>query len=309
MRETSSLASAHRHQQLPTSLMQRLEMTEHLARQALAQADLPPAHGRVAGRGSGRRAHAIVLAWFSLGVLASCAMGTGTVVGLRALAAGGTPPAWAAVASAIARWVRVPSAQSAPQADAKASAGSQTAEVILDRSTKAPVPLALAVTGPENLPIEIVVSGVPTGVRLSHGAPLGPSTWALSRADLDGLDLLLDDTAPQAFDLSIGVRAPTGVATAGSVVQVRLAASTPVQQAVARDELPPEPPATGKVVDTTDVPELASAEMLPAAPVAPPVARRDPPRAETAPVNKTGPAPPAKMDWPEGAMGLGAVPH
>ena len=100
MRETASLASSFERQRLPAGLMQRLEMMQQLALQATAsdgRKPQVPALPRLPRRG----AQVIVLAWFSLGVLASGAAGVGALFGLRALEAGGTPLTWASVRGSL----------------------------------------------------------------------------------------------------------------------------------------------------------------------------------------------------------------
>lgn len=190
--------------------MQRLDMMWHLARQAQAKVQ---AKGRRAAttvrRGPRPGAQAVVLAWFSLGVLTSGAAGVGALMGLRALEAGGTPVTWRAVGETLGAARRPDRAWN-------------RAEIAIDRSARAIAPLGLEVTGAGALPFEVILDGVPAGVRLSRGAPVAPSTWVVGRADLKGLHLILDDAAPETFELRIAVTAPTGVATRGSIVQVHL---------------------------------------------------------------------------------------
>jgi hypothetical protein len=108
-------ASLFRRQKLPTSLMHRLDFMQHLALEAAARAE-----GRMPGalvvyrplpppRPPRLSAQAIVLTWFSLGVLTSGAIGAGTFLGLRAIADGGPLMTWAA-------WAKPPSAASVPGA-------------------------------------------------------------------------------------------------------------------------------------------------------------------------------------------------
>jgi hypothetical protein len=66
----------------------------------------------------------------------------------------------------------------------------------------------------------------------------------LGRDDLGGLSLVLDDTAPAAFDLRVALSAPPGTGAAGSIVQVRLT-----------DGAEPRPVAAGM----SDGPHIASA--------------------------------------------------
>jgi len=224
MRETVSLASSYGRRELPVSLMQRLEHMQHLALVAKAQAagqtprQSPP-------RGARRGAHVVVLAWFSLGVIASGAMGAGAVVWLRTLAAGDPS---AVVAPAVASW-------SHPRADW------DTVHVTLDRGQRMRAPLALQVTGASGGAFEVVMHGLPAGVRPSRGAPFGEGTWMLKPADLDGLYLTLDDTVADAFDVKIAVLTSAGIATAGSIVQVRLVEMAPATQAAVTVGVPVPP--------------------------------------------------------------------
>jgi hypothetical protein len=240
MRETVSLASSYRRRELPVSLMQRLEQMQHLALVAKAQANghtlrqSPP-------RGTRRGAHVVVLAWFSLGVIASGAMGAGAVMWLRTLG-GGDPSA--VVAPAVASW-------SHPRADW------DTVHVTLDRGQRMRAPLALQVTGASGGAFEVVMHGLPAGVRPSRGAPFGEGTWMLKPADLDGLYLTLDDTVADAFDVKIAVLTSAGIATAGSIVQVRLVEMAPATQAAVTVgvPVPPSPPVhagmfAGEAADT-----------------------------------------------------------
>ena len=224
MRETVSLASSYGRRELPVSLMQRLERMQHLGLVANAQANgqtlqqSPP-------RGARRGAHVVVLAWFSLGVIASGAMGAGAVVWLRTLAAGDPS---AVVAPAVASW-------SHPRADW------DTVHVTLDRGQRMRAPLALQVTGANGGAFEVVMHGLPAGVRPSRGAPFGEGTWMLKPADLDGLYLTLDDTVADAFDVKIAVLTSAGIATAGSIVQVRLVEMAPATQAAVTVGVPVPP--------------------------------------------------------------------
>jgi hypothetical protein len=215
MRETSSLAEAYGRQDLPASLMQRLAYMEHVARAASAQAasyarmQAPaPARPRKPSRG----AQAIVLAWFSLGVLTSGAVGAGALVGLRALESGWSPMPLAAA------WAKTPPVAAVPQP----KAAWETVQVTIVRSERGRAPLPLQVTAADDAPIAVVVQGLPTGIRLSSGEPLGWSGWVLKQADLVGLHLTLDDGAPDTFELKITALATPGTPTVGSIVQVHL---------------------------------------------------------------------------------------
>jgi hypothetical protein len=290
--------------------MQRLEMMKHLALQVKAQAE-----GQIPGQNPGqtigasadaaatrgvpwRRAHIIVLAWFSLGVLTSGSMGVGALLGLRVLESRGTPVTWASVRTMLgATWstarTKVASIGRKP---APAPDGPwERMQVAIDRGARQHAPLGLRVTGADDRSAYFVLDGVPKGVRLSHGALVGPTTWVLRRADLDGLHLTLDDAAPGTFDLKIAVLAPNGVAKSGSLVQVRLVdGAAPMQAAV---EQPNQPKA-----------EAPAASLAYAAPKAAgaPAARAEEKSGRPAAAPAQAAASAARV-WPEGAYGLGAV--
>jgi hypothetical protein len=290
MRETVSLALSYGRRELPVSLMQRLEHMQHLALVAKAQAagqtprQSPP-------RGARRGAHVVVLAWFSLGVIASGAMGAGAVVWLRTLAAGDPS---AVVAPAVASW-------SHPRADW------DTVHVTLDRGQRMRAPLALQVTGANGGAFEVVMHGLPAGVRPSRGAPFGEGTWMLKPADLDGLYLTLDDTVADAFDVKIAVLTSTGIATAGSIVQVRLVEMAPATQAAVTVgvPVPPAPPVHAGMLAG----EAAAAKPGPAAaPALTRTATQSTGRLGAPAQRRTGPVVASTgRTMPEGAYALGAI--
>jgi hypothetical protein len=301
MREVVSLASSYRRQELPASLMQRLEMMHHLA---LAANDQAPARRALPLRPR-RGAHLLVLAWFSFGVIASGAMGVGAIVGLRTL--GGAAPAVVG-APAVASW-------SHPRADW------DTVHVAIDRSQRARAPLALQVTGADDRAFDVVMHGLPAGVRPSRGAPVGEATWVLRPRDLDGLYLTLDSTVPDTFDVKVAVLTSPGIATAGSIVQVRLVEVAPATQAAVTVG-PPASRAPLVHVGMSDGPGADAARLsAPASTPAParttaarsgdksaaqPVQRRTGPVVADAAASSGQPVGTGRS-WPEGAYGLGAA--
>ncbi len=224
MRETASLASSFERQRLPTGLMQRLEMMQQLALQATApDGGKPqlPAVRRLPRWG----AQVIVMAWFSVGVMASGAAGVGALFGLRALEARGTPLTWASVRASLgtslaSAWAKMPPVAFAPRA--QSDGPWERVEVKIDPARRAHAPLGLSVTGGDGRPVLFVLDGLPEGVRLSHGVAVGPNTWVVAGTDIGGLHLALGQGAPGAFEVKIALLAPTGVARSGSVVAVRL---------------------------------------------------------------------------------------
>jgi hypothetical protein len=281
MRETVSLASSYRRQELPVSLMQRLERMQLLTLVVnAAQAD-----GQTRQRGQRRGAHIVVLAWFSLGVITSGVVGAATIVGLRTFAA--SAPA-AVAAPAVASW-------SHPRADW------DTVHVAIDRNQRMRAPLPLQVTGVNDGAFDVVMHGLPAGVRPSRGAPIGESTWVLKPTDLDGLYLTLDDDVADAFDVKIAVLTSTGITTAGSIVQVRLVEMAPTTQAAVMvgPPAPPSPPAyPGMSDEPTSTPAAARAVV------------RGGEKAASQPAQRrtTGPVVAgAGRTWPDGAYALGAT--
>ncbi|MBO0764906.1 MAG: hypothetical protein J2P50_10010 [Hyphomicrobiaceae bacterium] len=303
MRKIAPLVSAYNGQQLPASLMQRLELTQHLA--LAVQASRPP--GNLRGLRTPRiGVQVIVLAW-CLGVVSGGALGAATLVGVHALAGGEWPLAafgWTAWAKTPAAAVRSPS-----------EPGWETVQVEIDRSGGPRAPLPLEVTGADGAGFEVVMQGLPPGVTPSRGVAVGPSTWVLARTDLDGLSLTLDDSAPTAFDFRIGVSLSPGMVAGGSIVEVRLIGGEQQQR--------PAPPGGTREVPTSPVQPAKSDEPHvdqakppgvsgPAAEERTAGLRRGAQR-RAAPVlaDGTGVGGPSAEGrwWPEGVFGLGAVPR
>ncbi|HEY1243221.1 MAG TPA: hypothetical protein VGF29_00175 [Hyphomicrobiaceae bacterium] len=306
MRGVVSSASAYGRQRLPASLMQRLELMQYfaLAAQAGGQARGLPPTSRTPRVG----AHAIVLAWFSLGVLTSGALGAATIVGARALASGQSPLApfgWRA-------WAKVSPEAPSPRHDA----GWDKVQVVIDRSGGPRAPLPLQVTGADAAPLQVVMQGLPPGVTPSRGTAVGPSTWVLDRSDLGGLFLTLDASAPAAFDFKVGVSVAPGAAAAGSVVQVRLIGDAEQKQAAlpggaggARTASPaPSAMSDGAEIDAANPsPAAGPAAVARTAGLRGGAQRRPAPVAADA--TGAGAQPTEGRSWPEGASGLGAVPR
>jgi hypothetical protein len=306
MRGLASLASVHGRQRLPASLMQRLELMQHFA--LVAQAGGQPQGMLTTARTPRVGAHVIVLAWFSLGVLTSGALGAATVVGARALASGQSPLAtfgWTA-------WVKAQ-----PEAYfARHDRGWDTVQVAIDRSRGPRAPLRLEVTGADDAAFQVVVQGVPPGVTPSRGVALGPSTWVLGRDDLGGLFLTLDASAPAAFDLKVGVTVAPGVAAAGSIVQVRLVGDAELKQAALPGGAAGTPPGSAVLPAISDGAEIDQAKPPPAsghAAVARTAGVRGGAQRRPAPLvadaTGAGAQPAEGRTWPDGASGLGAVPR
>jgi hypothetical protein len=299
MRETSSLAEAYGRQELPASLIQRLAYMEEVARAASAQAASyarmqapPPPRPRQPSRG----AQAIVLAWFSLGVLTSGAVGAGALVGLRALESGALPMPLAAA------WAKTPPAAAEPQPDA----AWETVEVTIARSEPGRAPLPLQVTADDDAPVALVVQGLPAGVRLSRGEPLGWSGWVLKQADLDGLHLTLDDGAPDTFELKITALATPGTPTLGSIVQVRLLDPVEPKHAartVGVEDAPPQAPVYAGLSDGPAAEMAGAAAPADTADTAAAPAARPTERHAAAAPKGLGQQLAAAASWPDGPIG------
>ena len=305
MREPASLASSFQRQQLPASLMQRLEMMQQLALQAKVQADGRNPNALVPRRRSHRGAQIIVLAWFSCGVMTSGAAGVGALMGLRALETRGTPLTWASVrtslgASWAAAWAKMPTFTLARRPAPRTDGPWERVEVKIDGSKRAHAPLGLSVTG-DGRAVHFVLDGLPKGVRPSRGALVGPGTWVVASTDIDGLHLTLDEGAPSAFDLKIALLAPTGVAKSGSLVQVRLVDEAPMQAAAEQ----PAKAGESAMAKTTGTADTSAPETT--VTVATATAKTPGARAEDKAAKSAAPAPADSVrPWPEGASGLGA---
>jgi hypothetical protein len=253
-------------------------------------------------RGARRGAHVVVLAWFSLGVIASGAVGAGVIVGLRTLAAGAP---LAAAAPAVAAW-------SHPRADW------DTVHVVIDRGQRSRVVLPLQVTGAENADFQVVMHGLPAGARPSRGAPIGEATWVLKPTDLDGLYLTLDDAVPETFDARIAVVTAPGIVTTGSLVQFRLVEMNPSRQAAVTLAAPPAPPARfGMSGASGGYDARSGTSSAPVLPRTAPARNADksggqPAHRRAGPASASASGPSGKVasigaTWPEGAYGLGAT--
>jgi hypothetical protein len=202
-------------------------------------------------------------------------------------------------------WAKTPQARPVPQQDGKWD----TIEVAIDRRARAHAPLPLEVTGAEGAAIQVIMQGLPPGVTPSVGQRLGQSTWMVSRADLDALFLRLDDTAPDVFDMKIGLALSPGGIVPASIVQVRLVDVAEQKQASATGDagVLSDAPETRLVesgaahdTDTARTTAARASEKQAA-----PTAQK---RVVTA-ADVSGLPPAAGRSWPEGASGLGAVPH
>jgi hypothetical protein len=131
------------------------------------------------------------------------------------------------------------------------------------------------------------------------------------RADLDDLHLTLGEAGPDAFDLQIDVRTPSGMAARAGVVRVRVVDAPAPKHAAADTAREPASDKAGP----------GEAQHEKAAPAETSIAKLVPSDATDAGARTkvTGPPPrrtdahpgpgttPAVRSWPEGASGLGAV--
>jgi hypothetical protein len=306
-------------------------------------ADVHPAPGGPAaedsgsaadGRRPGSRAQATAIAWFGLGVLASGALGAGAAVGLRALESGELPvnlAAWAGTPRAAK-----PALPAIPQepdgAGLEQDGGGQgwaTYHVAIARGPAALTRLPLQLMGGDDATaFEVLLGGFPAGVRPTRGEQRGESTWLVKHRDLEDLHLAIDAGAPQSFEVRIAVLAPVEVATAPSIVRVRLIDAAETLQAAAeaqdggaantaapgdRAERALQGPAGGLAAADTPATSYSPAAGRPTRVQVKPAAARDgagaPSQAKryaaAAPVDAAAPA----RALPEGAYGLGALPR
>ncbi len=277
-------------QQRPKSLMQRLAL--------LTSGQLSGGEGDGAASGPGQGARLGTLVCFGLGALMSSVLGGSMLLGLRTLDAGEAHMRDEGSASLR---------QLAPE----------TIDVAIARSERARAVLSLRVEGADGPGTELLLKGVPTDVKLSKGVRCDAETWAVARADLDGLFLTLGETGPDAFDVRIDVLAPSGPAKQAAVVRVRmvdtpakeLAAATKVEETPV-DEKELSEAKTEAAPPETSIAKLASsistdAGRTPPAGAGVKVARPPPGRAEQKPAGKMTET--ADRHWPEGASGLGAI--
>jgi hypothetical protein len=205
-----------------------------------------------------------------------------------------------------AAWAKAPPVAAAPAPEA----AWETVQVAIARSEPGRAPLPLQATAADDAPVALVVQGLPAGVRLSRGEPLGWSGWVLQQADLDGLHLMLDDGTPDAFELKITALATPGTPTLGSIVQVRLLDRPEPKSAALTGGVEDAPPQAAVYAGMSDGPAIdepgaAAAADTPdktAAPVAQPTERPT-----AANPKGLGQRLAAAAHWPEGASGLGAV--
>jgi hypothetical protein len=284
-------ASPAKRQLLPKSLMQRLAL--------LSDRQLAPTAGNFARPPRRQGAHVSTLLFFSLGALMSSVLGGVTLLGLRSLNAGEVRALLDGdVAPATMASVEV--------------AGPDILEVAIERSERAHTALSLRLEGASK-GAEIVLRGIPATARLSKGERRDEA-WLVSHADLDGLHLTLGETGPDAFDLEIDVRTPSGAAARAGIVRIRVVDAPAPKHAAAEAALKPQPdkavPGEARHEKTAPA-ETSIAKVVPdvAADAAAraKVARPPPRRTEATPAG-AGTAP-ATRPWPEGASGLGAVPR
>ena len=282
-------ASPVTRQLLPKSLMQRLAL--------LANGQFAPAAGNLARPPWRQGARVSTLFFFSLGALMSSVLGGVTLLGLRSLNAG---EARALLDGGVAPATVASGRVAAPD----------IVDVAIERSERAHMALSLRVEG-GNKDAEVVLRGLPATARLSKGERRD-ETWVVKRGDLDGLHLTLGDAGPDAFDLQIDVRAPSGAAARAGVVRIRVVDAPAPKHAAAETarEPPPDKAGPGEAPHKEAAPaETSIAKLLPAvAAAARAKVTRPPPRRADANPAGAGTTPAARP-WPEGASGLGAVPR
>lgn len=249
-------------------------------------------------------------AYFAVGLI-----GGGLACGALLLAFGAVSPAplqsigaraVAAVTSALASLKTAPlTTADAPAPGMPQSEQVDVFEVVIDRG-RASAPFGLKLVGSADESVDILVRDVPAAAALSHGQRRDASTWALKAAELKDLQLSLNDGIPDTFDVRVDVVASPAMATASSVMRVRLvdAPSLGHVSAVAMAPVDAAMPAPSELVVDTPFQTTTSvaARKRPAA-KAPPVVTAPPPV-----VASVAPPPAEVRHWPEGASGLGGLP-
>ena len=94
---------------------------------------------------------------------------------------------------------------------------------------------------PEDL--RLLISGMPADARLSAGTDNGNGNWALSAADLEGLNILLPPGAGEGFFLGIAVIAAGSMVASGSLMVEREgdSSSEPEPESITKPSPHPEP--------------------------------------------------------------------
>jgi hypothetical protein len=190
---------------LPKSLRERLALLQHGL--------LPVAQAGDRDRGPrGKIGRRVISRSFGLGLACGAALGCATLF----------------VVLAVPDETHVRHALAGPEPGAQLPASLQrettpSFEMILhrDQAGKASLPLrGLGVDDSQSL--QVTLRNLPAGVRLSGGQRQDEQTWVLRVADLEGLQLLLSEGMPEAFDMTVEVATPAGSRLAEALAHVRL---------------------------------------------------------------------------------------
>jgi hypothetical protein len=108
---------------------------------------------------------------------------------------------------------------------------------------------------PEDL--RILISGMPVDARLSAGTDIGNGNWALSAADLEGLNIHLPPGTGGGFFLGIGVLAADSLVASGSLMVDREEdASSKSEPETITEPAPPPEPEPETITEPAPPPEL-----------------------------------------------------
>ena len=107
---------------------------------------------------------------------------------------------------------------------------------VVDARVGESTPLTLALGGTEGLPTGSFFSirGLPSGASLSSGRPYGDEDWSLTLEEVDGLKVVLPETAEAETQLRIALLSPGGEEIASAEMRLR---ASPVQSPGATSEV------------------------------------------------------------------------
>jgi hypothetical protein len=211
----------------------------------------PPKGRRSAAGTKGKPSGRIVSASFGLGLVCGAALGCATLLVLLAY-----PEHRQALAVPDPGSLQ-PSAQSASPARTAEVPHVPSFEMTVrrDETGKAPLPLrVLGVDSSDN--VRVALHNLPATARLSRGVRQDERTWILRIADLEGLQIMLGEGTPEAFDMTIEVATAAGAHVAEALARVQLSD----RQEIAAASAPPpttdssiEPPSPTSRASPPDV--------------------------------------------------------
>jgi len=84
------------------------------------------------------------------------------------------------------------------------------------------LPMLVSGGGPAWAGSAVVIDGLPTGARLSHGIRIAPDSWTVGIADVADAVLSLPPTTPDRLELSVRVLAANSLELAASGLQINV---------------------------------------------------------------------------------------